>query len=58
MSCNDPNLISTEQEMKQAERLMRDYAWNGEESAYQRQKARFIRSRDLLLAGILYEPRY
>lgn len=55
---NDPRLENVEQEMRHAEQLMYDYAWNGEEEAHQKQKMRYIYYRDLLLAGVLYMPRF
>lgn len=55
---NDPNLENVEQEMKHAENLMYDYAWNGEQEACEKQKMRFIYYRDLLLAGVLYVPKF
>ena len=55
---NDKRLINVEKAMKQAENLMNDFAWNGEEAAYKRMKRRYEHYRGLFMDGILYEPAF
>lgn len=53
----DPNLECTETEMRYWENLMHDYAWSGEEKAYQRARKRFKEYYDLYMAGVLCLPK-
>ena len=54
----DNNFECVETEMRRAQNLAYDYQWNGEETAYQKQMKRFIKYRDLLMAGVLRVPKF
>jgi len=51
-------LIDVTKAMKQAENLMHDYAWNGEQKAYEQTRRRYEYYKDLHYRGVLYDPQF